>query len=93
MGVSLQCSQFGVEVPIHQQRIPLGVLANGQYGALYGRGIIWGQLAPNDKPPPAARRQLKIDDVCSVEPERLHREMLRRSVEYGNATAVRARRL
>ena len=85
--------QVSVEIADHQQRGPPGPLADGREDVLYFRGVIWGQVAPYNKPPPVARRQLKADDVRSVGLERLHGEVLRRSVEYGDAAAVRARRL
>ena len=70
---------------------PPGPLADGCDGVFYFRGVLSRQVAPRDKPPPDARRQLKADNICAVELERLHREVLFRSVEHGDTATVRTR--
>ena len=88
----LHC-QVGVKFANHQQRSPLGPLDDGRNNVLYCQGIVWGQVAPHNVPPLAARRQLKADNVRAVEVERLHEEFFALAIEHGDAPAVCACRL
>ena len=78
--VTLWCRQFDIEVVGCQQLCPAGPLADGRDNVLYCQGVVRGQVAPQNKLPLVARRQLKADNVCSIGLERLHREVPRRSV-------------
>ena len=86
-------SHVGVEISDHQQRGPLGLLDDCRNNLLYCQGVAWGQVVPHDKPPPVAQRQMKSDNVCAIDPECLHGEVLHRLVEHGDAAAVCAQRL
>ena len=85
--------QVSVKIDEHQQRIPPGLLADGRDDVLYFRGVVWGQVVPHNVPPLAARHQMKAHGICAVEMERLHGEILFRTIEHGNAPAVCAWRL
>ena len=66
LDVPLRCCQIHVEVTGHQQRGPMGAVSNGRDDALYGRGVVQGQVAPHDEPSPPPQRQLEADNVGVV---------------------------
>ena len=45
---ALWYSQLGVEISDHHNCGPLGPLADGRNNVLYGRGIVWGKVAPHN---------------------------------------------
>ena len=71
----------------------MGALADGCDELLYGRGIVRGQVALHDTPPPVVRHQLEAGDVRPVGLESFYGKLLRRPVEYGDTAAVFNRRL
>ena len=85
---ALWCVHVCVEISNHQQRNLPGPMDDGRDKVIYFWVVVWGQVAPHDKPLPVAWHQLKSDDVRPVDLERLHGEVLRRPVEHGNDVAL-----
>ena len=71
----------------------MGTLADGHDNVLCGRGVVWDQIAPHDIPPLADQCQLEADNVCDMESESLHIEVIRCAKKYGKAATVCAWRL
>ena len=56
----LCCSMGGVEIAYHHQRGPPRPLGNDRNDALYGQGVVWGQVAPHNIPPPVQQAGMPI---------------------------------
>ena len=69
------------------------MLADVRDKVLYGQCILWGKILTHDILPLAARRQLEADDVCAMEIQRLHRELILCAKEHGDNSAVCTQRL
>ena len=93
MQLSLWCHQVDVGASVHQNLGPVGTLADGRDDVIYGRGIVWGQIAPLDIPPMYSLCHMKADNVRTVEENLLQGEVIRLVVEHGDAVAMRNRRL
>ena len=67
---TLQCSYAHVEVPFHQQRIPVRELTNGSDNVLNDIHVIKGKVESNNKPPLSYGRHLETQQIW---PMLLHR--------------------
>ena len=81
--------QLGVEISSHHQHGPPGPLGDGHNDVIYCRGIVWVQIASHDILPLSAQHKLKSDDVCAIEAEILHIEVIHLAIEHSAAAAVR----
>ena len=69
--MTLWYRQVRIEVAGHQLLCPIELLADVRNGSLYGRGVVWGYIAPHDILPLPSQYQLKLGNVRAVEVDRL----------------------
>ena len=88
--MTLWYRQVRIEVSGHQLICLIELLADVRNGSLYGRGVVWGYIAPHDILPLPSQCQLKLDNVWAVEVDCLYSEVLRLGIEHDDAIAVHA---
>ena len=86
--IPFRISQVRNEVVSQQQHRPLGEMPTSLNDDLYGGGVVWGNVTPQDMQLLPPQHQLEADDVGTMELECLGGEVPLLALEDSNLAAV-----